>query len=461
MIKLIAFDLDGVLVDTKKIHYESLNLALKYFDESYVINWDEHIGTYDGLKTEQKLKILSAKKNIPENLHSKIWEKKQALTQSMLSKLDKNKNLQEILMSLSKRYKIACCSNSIKNTVEISLLKLGVRNLFDFVISNEDIKNSKPHPEVYWNAMSMANSLPEETLIIEDSPVGLLSAHRSNSHVLRVESSNDLNLEKIEAKIKEINLRKNNYPKWSNKKLNVLIPMAGAGSRFEKAGYDLPKPLIEINKKSMIQIVVENLNIDANYTYVVQKSHREKFNLDNVLNKITPGCNIVETDGVTEGAACTALLAKKIIDNENPLFFANSDQYVEWNSNEFLYKMQETQVDGGIVTFKAFHPKWSFVKINKEGFVVEVAEKKPISDIATVGYYYWKRGRDFVEFAEEMINKNIRVNNEFYVCPVFNQAIEKNKKIITYEAKQMWGLGTPEDLEIFLDNLKNNDFYFA
>ena len=246
-------------------------------------------------------------------------------------------------------------------------------------------------------------------------------------------------------------------PKWINKKLNILIPMAGAGSRFEKAGYTFPKPLIEVKGKPMIQVVVENINIDANYIYIVQKSHREKYNLDTLLNLITPNCNIIEVDGITEGAACTALLAKELLNNENPLFFANSDQFVEWNSSEFMYKMQESEVDGGIVTFEATHPKWSFAKTDENGFVTEVAEKNPISNLATVGYYYWKNGSDFVKYAENMIDNNIRVNNEFYVCPVFNQAIKDKKQIRTFNAEKMWGLGTPEDLDFYLKNYKNND----
>ena len=241
-------------------------------------------------------------------------------------------------------------------------------------------------------------------------------------------------------------------PKWKDSKLNILIPMAGAGSRFEKAGYTFPKPIIEVNKKPMIQVVVENLNIDANYIFIVQKSHREKYNLDTLLGIISPGCKIVEVDGLTEGAACTALIAKEFIDNDAPLFFANSDQFVEWDSNEFMYKMNETQCDGGIVTFTATHPKWSFAKIDENGFVTEVAEKNPISDLATVGFYYWKHGSDFVKYAEQMIDRDIRVNEEFYVCPVFNQAIEAGLKIRTYNAEEMWGIGTPEDLDFYLKN---------
>ena len=165
---------------------------------------------------------------------------------------------------------------------------------------------------------------------------------------------------------------------------------------------------------------------------------------------ISPGCEIVQVDGITEGAACTTLLAKEYIDNDEPLLIANSDQYIEWESNEFMYSMIADSVDGGLATFKSIHPKWSFAKLNDSGFVSEVAEKKPISDIATVGVYFWKKGSDYVKYANQMIERNIRTNNEFYICPVFNEAIQEDKKIKIFPIKKMWGLGTPEDLQKYL-----------
>jgi len=431
--KLIIFDLDGVLVEAKQIHYEALNQAL---GKQYAIEWNEHLSIYDGLKTNQKLEMLTERKGLPTSHHSEIWNKKQQLTLKALSNLKPNPAIKKTIEKLSKEgYKIACCSNSIRKSVLTMLSKLDLIEYMDLILSNEDVKNSKPHPEIYWKAISMMKCLPEETLIVEDSPYGLLAASRSKSNVMRVGSPKDITYVNI---AKHLNMNKTNItPKWKNDKLNVLIPMAGAGSRFEKAGYTFPKPLIEVKKKPMIQVVIENLNIDANYIYVVQKSHREKYNLDTLLGLLTPGCKIVEVDGITEGAACTALLAKEHINNDNPLFFANSDQFVEWDSNEFMYKMQETDADGGIVTFNATHPKWSFAKVNEQGLVTEVAEKNPISDIATVGYYYWKQGSDFVKYAEQMIDKNIRVNNEFYVCPVFNQAIESGLPIRTFNTEGM------------------------
>lgn len=452
MIKFIIFDLDGVLIDAKKIHFEALNKALSEVDLKYIISWPEHLSIFDGLKTNQKLQILTQKYNLDPKLYEQIWIKKQKYTESMLDSLSFDENIFNCLSDLKlKGYKLACCSNSITFTINKSLEKLKCKDFFDLILSNEDVKNSKPHPEIYWKAMSLFGFYPEETIIIEDSPHGLKAASSSGANIFRVNNSNDVILNDIIKQIKKI--EENNtmiVPKWTDKKLNVLIPMAGAGSRFEKAGYTFPKPLIEVNKKPMIQLVIENLNIEANYIFVVQQEHREKYNLDTLLNLIAPGCKIVETMGVTEGAACTALLASEFIDNDSPLFFANSDQFVDWNSNEFMYKMNESEADGGIVIFEATHPKWSFAEIDSNNHVVRVAEKNPISTNATVGFYYWKQGSDFVKYANQMIEKNVRINNEFYVCPVFNEAIGDGKKIITYKAQKMWGLGTPEDLELFL-----------
>ena len=452
-IKLIIFDLDGVLVEAKDIHYKSLNKAL---GKTYAISWNEHLSIYDGLKTNQKLDMLSNNKGLPTSNHKEIWNKKQKYTLQFLSELKPSKQLQSTMSKLVEDgYKIVVCSNSIRKTVLTVLSKLGIMEYMDLIVSNEDVKNSKPHPEMYWKAISMMSCLSEETLIVEDSPYGLLAAARSKSHILRVKNPKEVTYKNIFKKINLIeNTKQMKSLKWHDDELNVLIPMAGAGSRFEKAGYTFPKPLIDVRNKPMIQVVVENLNIKANYIYIVQKSHREKYNLDTLLNLITPNCKIIEVEGLTEGAACTALLAKEHINNDKPLFFANSDQFVEWDSNEFMYKMNETNADGGIVSFKATHPKWSFAKVGEQGLVTEVAEKNPISDVATVGYYYWKQGSDFVKYAEQMIERDIRVNGEFYVCPVFNQAIEDKKEIRTFNIEKMWGLGTPEDLRYFLENYK-------
>ena len=454
MPKLIIFDLDGVLVEAKEIHFDSLNLALRDIDEKFVISWEDHLKNYDGLKTYDKLNFLSKYKGLPldKTILDKIFNSKQEYTLNALSNLGRNQKFIDLFEQLKANgYIIACCSNSVEKTVILSLTNLGIINYFDLILSNESVKYSKPHPEIYWKAMSYFGALPSETLIVEDSPTGLTAAFKSGAKVLRVQNTNDFDFEKLN---QSYNSGKQYIEKWVDKKMNVLIPMAGNGSRFAQAGYTFPKPLIEVHGKPMIQVVVENLAVDANYIFVVQKSHREKYNLDSMLSLICPGCKIVEVDSVTEGAACTVLLAKDFINNDEPLVIANSDQFIEWNSLEFFYKMNEQNLDAGIVSFRAAHPKWSYAKVDDSGFVTEVAEKNPISDIATVGVYYWKQGKDFVKYAESMILKDIRVNNEFYVCPVFNEAISDGLKIKTFDVPKMWGIGTPEDLNYFLENYK-------
>lgn len=446
MIKLILFDLDGVLVDAKDIHYAALNEALG----EYAITPDEHRNLYDGRKTYEKLNMLTERKGLPVSLHHSIFDHKQRRTVEMMHNLPINTHALNLFQHLEDNgYLIGVCSNSIRRTVLTALAKSGLIEYCSVILSNEDVKNSKPHPEIYWKAMSMMNCLPEETVIVEDSPPGLLAAARSSAKYIRVTSTRDVNIENIMPNVTSSTV----LHKWKDEKMNVIIPMAGAGSRFAEAGFSFPKPLIDVNGKPMIQVVVENIGLDSNYIFLVQKEHRKKYHLDNMLPLIAPNCKVIEVDGITEGAACTTLLAKDIIDNDSPLFFANSDQWVDWDPTQFMYDMQETQADGGIVTFKATHPKWSFAKIDENGMVTEVAEKNPISNNATVGYYYWRHGSDFVRYAEQMIEKDIRVNNEFYVCPVFNEAIQDGKKILTHEAKEMWGLGTPEDLELYLMHL--------
>lgn len=449
--KLVIFDLDGVLVDAKEIHYDALNNALKNIDHKYIISWEDHLKKYDGMKTYDKLKLLSINKGLPLDLslQQKIFDDKQFYTAKALSKLKKNPDLINLFQELKNNgYTIACCSNSIKKTVHLVLKKLGISDFFDIKLSNESVKFAKPHPEIYWKAMSYFGATPEDTLIVEDSPTGLTAAYKSGAKVLRVKNPKDFDFDKINNAYYS---KKETIEKWADNKMNVLIPMAGHGSRFVQAGYSFPKPLIEVHGKPMIQVVVDNLAVEANFIFVVQKEHREKYNLDSMLNLITPGCKIVEVEGVTEGAACTTLLAKEFIDNNEPLVIANSDQFVEWNSLDFFYKMNEQNLDAGIVSFQATHPKWSYAKIDENGFVTEVAEKNPISNIATVGIYYWKHGSDYVRFAEQMIENNIRVNKEFYVCPVFNEAIKAGLKIKTFDIPKMWGLGTPEDLNYFLE----------
>lgn len=234
--------------------------------------------------------------------------------------------------------------------------------------------------------------------------------------------------------------------------MKILIPMAGEGSRFAREGYTFPKPLIDVEGKPMIQTVVENLDFDATYIFLVRKEHLVKYNgLRTTLERITNGkFKIVEVDGLTDGAACTALLAKELIDNDEELLIANSDQIVEYSAENFKLLKSFTNVDGIIFTFNAVHPKWSFVRTNSRGIITELQEKNPISNIATCGIYWYRKGSEFVRYTEQMISKNIKVNNEFYIAPVYNEYILEEKTLLPFYVDKMHGIGTPEDLNAYL-----------
>ncbi len=237
--------------------------------------------------------------------------------------------------------------------------------------------------------------------------------------------------------------------------INIVIPMAGNGSRFSRAGYKDPKPLISVNGRPMIEVVIDNLKPSTKhrFIFICQADHLKKYHLEDLLENKAPGCKIIEVDEVTEGAACTVLLAKELIDNSDQLMIANCDQYVDVDINEYLAFLQKSAADGLIMTMKAYDNKWSFVKLNEEDEVTLVVEKEVVSDEATVGIYNYRFGSDFVNAAEAMIARNFRVNNEFYVAPAYNEMIELGKKIKYFNigglGNGMHGLGTPDDLNLF------------
>jgi len=240
--------------------------------------------------------------------------------------------------------------------------------------------------------------------------------------------------------------------------INIVLPIAGRGSRFVEAGFDLPKPLIPVHSKPMIEVVVNNIKpkVEHQFIFVVLQEHLDHFGMKETLERIAPGCKIVPVNEVTDGAACTVLLAKKYIDNDNHLMIANSDQFVDIDINDYLSEFDKKNADGLIMTMWADDPKWSYVGFDENKWVNNVVEKKVISNDATVGIYNFRRGSDFVKAAELMIQKDLRVNNEFYVAPAYNELIKDKFKIATYNVGEeyagMYGLGIPSDLEFFLNH---------
>jgi len=448
----IIIDLDGCLVDARELHYESLNRALHHVAPRFVISREEHLSTYDGLNTSRKLEILTEKKGLPKNSYKQIWDLKQKETLRLIDKMEPDEQKIELLRSLKEKgHTVIVASNSIRQTLKMMLLKRGLLEYVDFYLSNEDVIKPKPSAEIYLRAMIKAHVSPKETLIIEDSPTGRKAAESTGAMVMPVTGPDELTLDRVMSYID----KPSKPTGWTDPKLNILIPMAGKGSRFAEAGYVFPKPLIEVNNGNpMIQTVVNNLNFNAHYIFIVQKEHYDTYHLKTMLGLIAPGCDIITIDHITEGAAVTTLTAKNLINNENPLIIANSDQFLGdgWDPSTFMWNMNSDGIAAGLVTFSNLHPKWSFARIGADGFVEQVAEKNPISDIASVGVYYFAKGCEYVMMAERMIGYNKRSLGEFYVCPVLQEYINVGMKVKNYHIDDFWGLGTPADLQHFLAN---------
>jgi len=240
--------------------------------------------------------------------------------------------------------------------------------------------------------------------------------------------------------------------------MQILIPMSGAGSRFASCGYTKPKPLIEFFGKTMIEHVLHNLNLDNEFTLCVLRSHYDSDpDLFHKLGKQVAKLNLVFVDTITRGAAETCLLAKKYINPESPLIIANCDQCMKWDQKDFENHLSGNDLDGCMFTFFKDSPAYSYVEIDSDGLAIRTAEKQVISTHATTGIYVWTKGIDFIWAAESMIRKDIRVNNEFYVCPVYNENIAKSQRIGIYEKVEHWPIGTPADLEAFIEAHKDEN----
>jgi HAD superfamily hydrolase (TIGR01509 family) len=453
MIKAVIFDLDGVLVDAVEIHYQAFNRAVQLF--GFEVPSAVHGFSYNGLPTLSKLEMLTQVCGLPRSLHGFINEMKQTYTHELLlEKINPSTELKNLLKELRRRgLKLAVASNCISKTVDLVLNKMQISQFFDVVLSREHVSQPKPDSGIYLKCFEKLALSAEECLIIEDSRPGVIAAKRATPHVLVVKNPKEVTLPLIEKTLKEFQ----STSAAGKPVVEIVIPMAGLGSRFAEAGYRDPKPLINVRGKPMIQWVIENLqskHYRTHFTFIVNRIHLESYRLDDRLSELAPGCNIVTVPGKTEGAACTVLLALDEIAVDRPLVIANSDQYVNFSFDSFLERAFQPQTDGLILTFPATDKKWSYARVDQKGRVTEVAEKNPISENATVGIYFFKTVKAYVEACQSMIRLEQRTNSEFYVCPVYNELIHMGSQVSLFPIprKAMHGLGTPEDLEVFLSS---------
>jgi len=247
-------------------------------------------------------------------------------------------------------------------------------------------------------------------------------------------------------------------------KHQILILMAGSGSRVESLGQKVPKPLIKIHGLSLISIVVKNLRsirVPLKFIFVCQSEHYNKFNFKEVFDSLGQDYSVVLLDGPTDGAAITALKAYHALDETKDLTIANSDQFFNHSFDSFLNFSRKSHSMGTIMSMIAEGNKWSYVRVNSFNQVQELQEKVPISNLATVGLYYFKNPKIFHDAASKMVNKSIKTNGEFYLAPCFNEVIASGFSVDHYpvgtHGRDVFGLGTSEDVNFFesFPNSKN------
>ena len=442
-IKAVLFDLDGVLVDAKQWHYKALNQALE--DAGYdPIGREEHLSTYDGLPTLTKLQMLSDKGRFDMSKANAVYKDKQKYTMQFIqNNVNPNSIIIDTLKALRKDgFKLAVCSNAIKCSVELMLEKSCIRELFDLVLSNEDVDNPKPHPEIYLKAMEELGVRPEECMIIEDNEKGFKAAIASGSKLMKVKSSLDVNYLYVTTEI-----HRNEHIH------NVIVLMAGEGSRFRVEGFSKPKPFIDVEGKPMVQHVIDNLPIpNRRLIFMVRDEHIEEY--QPYLDKIMEDNSIVITVNKTEGAAITAMAANHLISNDDKLTIVNADQKIlETNLSQMFGDKC------AILTFKddSGSRKWSYAKVEGDR-IVAVREKVPISNLATVGLYYFSKGRYFTDAVIDMVVANDRYNNEFYTCPCYSYIIKKGIPVVnfTIENSKWYSMGTPSLLKAYLRREKDD-----
>lgn len=219
--------------------------------------------------------------------------------------------------------------------------------------------------------------------------------------------------------------------------MNILMPIVS--DKNEKGDSQYIRNLYEIQKKTVLQYVYESLNQikDAHFIVIVRREDTTRYHLDDMVKLLIPDCEIIIADGATCGSACSCLLAVDVLDEKQPLIIAGGDQLMLKNPQDVITDFQQNNYDGGVVIFDDIHPRWSFVKLDRDGLVIEAAEKRPISRNATTGFYYFKEAGFFIHAAQEMIRKDASVNGRYYVCPCFNEMVLENKKIGTFRISKM------------------------
>lgn len=457
-IRLVVFDLDGVLVESRDLHYEALNRALEEeAGKECVISREEHTHVYDGLSTNQKLKMLEVAKGLPSDLHQNVWDKKQAYTESlvneMLGPLDHILNTITALKKMS--LPVCVASNCIRSSVKTILTQIGLMPYVDVFLSNEDVKNAKPNPDIYEKACSIFGVSPSETLVVEDSTIGFEAASRAGCHMLRVSNPHDVTESSVKSRIQEL--------ECLTEEVTIVLPLAGPYPEIWQAreASEMPLYLTDVSGESVLELIGKSLSTRryvANYIFVVKEAVSKAYDVDALCAKAVDYAplKIVKTKTDTLSSLHTILqIPAEYIPDNVPLLVADGHHIPVWKDGESLDNILGSHSAGALTVVQATNPRFSYVRLSfdkrsKEGpsRVVEVAmEGRPTSDLACSGLYYFKRASDLREAAKTVIGTNQRWLGRFFTAQLYNELVQNGLEVEALQLKNYWSLRTVDEIE--------------
>uniref|UniRef100_A0A6C0D058 Nucleotidyl transferase domain-containing protein n=1 Tax=viral metagenome TaxID=1070528 RepID=A0A6C0D058_9ZZZZ len=458
--KVIVFDLDGVLVESKEIHYIALNNAISSIaGDQFIIKRNEHEMIYDGLSTNQKLNILSQQKGLLHELHKKIWNLKQDITLELCkTDISEDKNIILTLTTLkSLGFAISVASNCIRASVIVLLQSIGIFDLIDAFFSNEDVIEPKPAPDIYIKAANAFGVSPTSIIVIEDSTKGFEAATRARANLIKVDGPHEITCEYLIPKI--IKYEKDKID------VNIIFPLAKAPHEFWISGCDInaievPLWLADSGGMPIIEVIIKNLNtscINPQFIFIVRSSHIKRFNLYSLFPKICEyaKCIIIPVE-YTIGAVDSVLYASEYIDNSTPILISDGTVYFNWPESVYgIDSLINQDCEGSILVHQSNDQNWSYVNLNNDNETVNsVSVRTVTSELACIGVYFWKNGYNFVNDAKKVMSKTTREWGVHYIVEVINESLQHNSKFNAINVPKFWMLRSIQEISQFtLENI--------
>ena len=462
-IQLVVFDLDGVLVDSRELHYEALNLAIEQCAGArYVITRQEHESFYDGLSTNQKLRHMTLAKDLPIEAHKPVWQRKQELTEVLVrERLRPLPHITALVTTLKRLgFPVAVASNCIKSSVQSILDTIGLLPHVDAFFSNEDVARAKPAPDIYARACAAFCVAPANALVVEDTVKGFEAAVTAGCNLLKVVTPADTNLSRVLRAMQELDVEP--------PPVTVIVPLAGFSSQAWLAGpeslpNEVPIFLADAHGVSVLEAAVASIasqRFRMRFIFVVKEEQCAQFKLDSLCVKAAGyhPASVLKVKGDTLGALVSALEARPLLEPGAPLLLFDGAHCISWGEGSSVDDLLGGSHDGGMTTHFSTDPRWSYVRTNfrtsesSPVFITEVHEKVGVSNTAATGLYFWRRASDFLSAADELLASNARTRGWFFLAPTFNLAISRGAKIEAVPVKTSWSLRSAQEVASFVNN---------